>query len=1155
MADANLLQEFLSPVFDGALATGVLNAAARGYDSLRSYIEDKDLSLLFKKPHQKIFERALHEVAGDKTPLLREMILVIKTDEGFAQALYEFQISRDRPADEFLRKLFARGLPAASDNQIAGYVKTFLIELRKQIAANPKLFPDEALKMLDTILSEVHAEGKLTREVVRDEGEHTRTMIGKKLDDVLDTVKTRKSSGKNRKESHPNPEESHPLDWRVLHKIFHDDYKLHQLDFGHLETGERLQHKLDLQRVYIRLSAKDRFHGALMKAAGVQTLNAQQARQIPRLLQRFDEMLHTESEKFVRLLQQPADEGLLKIVARKIMDECAARNLRECDTILGELVRSTRQAREKVLFCLHELSRQSTVPTPLAKILQKGRTQILIGDAGCGKTTLLRYVALQAFADLPAGRMQALHEEFGLAGVPPIPIYFRLEDFATKAPANLDELLDCAARFYQQVGAASITAAHVHHALQNQCVWLLLDGLDEVSEAQTRLALAKILNALASDENLPNLRLTLTSRPAAISDELLDLLGAPDYRLMDLEWPQIEEFAKKYFAANLDEKPEQSEQRARGFLSALEDVPAARELATNPLLLTVIAVLHYRSGRLPRFRAELYEKCIEQLMTQKAKKPGQPSPEELQFVFPAHATRKSDELVRLKYDNLTVLLRDLAFHAHARQRDEVYLTPRLVKERLLELKLIDKKWDSISDLEQVGKALLNFCEQPIGLLAFRSGSFMFVHRTFQEYLAAHYLSQRADGPLKDKFVPLLLSNPAHWSEVLRLFFGRMIKERPDTAGDLFEHLILPRCMADGMVFITLAAQCLADMEERGPLADVHEQTTHKFITLRNGAYDNPPLLLQCGKALSLINEPRLYPADPPDPPDPWDLPLALLGGGEFTMGADPEDDSEAGSDETPHRVRLSPFAISRYPMTNLQFAEFMQARGYENDRCWSDTKECREFLRELRKKKTLYPSEWYTAEFGHDRTHAPVVGVSWYEAVAYCNWWTQQYAQEWLQRHGDWLPNAKAVHMLLPTEAQWEYAARRDTGRKYPWRNEPLSPSRLNYNNKIKTTTEVGSYPQGATPEGTEDQKIFDLGGNVWEWCRDWYQEDFYKKCLKQQPSEAPCCETVSESRVVRGGSWVRLDPRVFRAAFRLRNLPHDRDRVLGFRVVVVPQS
>ena len=154
----------------------------------------------------------------------------------------------------------------------------------------------------------------------------------------------------------------------------------------------------------------------------------------------------------------------------------------------------------------------------------------------------------------------------------------------------------------------------------------------------------------------------------------------------------------------------------------------------------------------------------------------------------------------------------------------------------------------------------------------------------------------------------------------------------------------------------------------------------------------------------------------------------------------------------------------------------------------------------------------------------PVVGVSWYEATAFCVW----------------------ANVRLPTEAQWERAARGTTGRKYPWGDEPADEKRLNYarddfSPNVGHSTPVGIYALGNTPEG-----ISDMAGNVWEWCENGYEA--YTAEAVSNPSgseEAP-------SRVNRGGSWRSVAGRC-RSAYRLRVEPEYRYDYLGFRVAAVP--
>jgi formylglycine-generating enzyme required for sulfatase activity len=264
--------------------------------------------------------------------------------------------------------------------------------------------------------------------------------------------------------------------------------------------------------------------------------------------------------------------------------------------------------------------------------------------------------------------------------------------------------------------------------------------------------------------------------------------------------------------------------------------------------------------------------------------------------------------------------------------------------------------------------------------------------------------------------------------------------------------------------------------------------------------------LEAAEALGQAGDPRLQ-------RDNW----VTIEAGRFWMGAQKENsskpnyDPEAYGDEGPvHEVSLKAYKIGRYPVTVDEYRRFVENEGYTNPRWW----QAGGFG------QNQEPGEWDEQLLHPNR---PVVGVSWFEAAAYCAW----------------------AGARLPTEAEWEQAARGTSGRKYPWGNEGPNTERANYaDGKVGHPTPVGLYPRGATPEGIED-----LAGNVWEWVADWYGAYY-----DESPGPNPEGPESGKERVLRGGSW-SVYPRYLRAAIRFRFDPEDRVGNVGFRCAreVVP--
>jgi formylglycine-generating enzyme required for sulfatase activity len=307
-------------------------------------------------------------------------------------------------------------------------------------------------------------------------------------------------------------------------------------------------------------------------------------------------------------------------------------------------------------------------------------------------------------------------------------------------------------------------------------------------------------------------------------------------------------------------------------------------------------------------------------------------------------------------------------------------------------------------------------------------------------------------------------------------------------------------------------------EAGDPLQTIWENTLDSLIGVvecPDPDYAPAPLRIRAARALGDLGDPRVSTLPPAI--------VGIEGKKEFFIGI-PEGQNRDEINEEP--MTVSTFEIARYPITNAQYKLFIDDDGYNPEFPWWD-KAGRAWRQ---KEKVQQPRYWDNERFGIARPNYPVVGISWYEAVAFCRWLTQ---------HRGYNPDGYIYR--LPTEAEWEYAARRDTRRTYPWGNEEPDGERTNFDNTYEGTTPVGCFLLGAA-DG-KPGRIYDLAGNVWEWTGSIFKPYPYDPKDGREDTREPLKNRI----VFRGGGWLY---HTLHVSFRSHNLPDFQDYDLGFRPV-----
>jgi hypothetical protein len=479
-------------------------------------------------------------------------------------------------------------------------------------------------------------------------------------------------------------------------------------------------------------------------------------------------------------------------------------------------------------------------------------------------------------------------------------------------------------------------------------------------------------------------------------------------------------------------------------------------MAKNPVMLTCLCVVHWNERKLPEGQADLLAAVLRWLLNAKQEKRRQRgysntfAEECFKALAWAMTSHRDGKQVRV----------DLAWAAEQLAvpfLDELGVQhDRLRKKGVLFLE--DEMLDS-GIVEQAG-----------------SGDIKFWHYTFQEHYAARALAEKSDADGPDGWWQAIRHhlNNHQWVEVLDHFAGCLAWTGRRRV-NLFVERVLGMAVDKDLTSLARVVGVLGRILRILAVYDYHPSNRLGWGEVRDRVMDIFTLegasrvpvrqRIAAAETLGQAGDPRINPLAPEMLPIPG-MKGVLLG---------------------------------RYPVTVAEYHCFIENNGYVDRQYWEE-----EWWSVKEERGWAGPEDW-DEQIEHQ--NRPVIGVSWYEAAAYCNW----------------LAARTNLSYRLPEEKEWKKAATHPKG-KYPWGNAEPNPELLNFDANVHVPTPVGIYPAGTAPGGH-----LDMSGNVWEWNWDLYEEG-------------------GSFRVIRGGSWF-VGAHFCRAAFRDGRLPAYRYCYLGFRL------
>ncbi|MCA9734829.1 SUMF1/EgtB/PvdO family nonheme iron enzyme [candidate division KSB1 bacterium] len=752
------------------------------------------------------------------------------------------------------------------------------------------------------------------------------------------------------------------------------------------------------------------------------------------------------------------------------------------------------------------------------------RRLLIIGDPGSGKSTLMKYLTMAC--------LKGEHKRLGYSKSV-LPLFLVLRSLQTDK--NLPENFAAFGHSRQD----KLTADVFRQWLDKENTLVLFDGLDEISDRHLRQKACEWIDREC--KSYPKARFIITTRPTGYR-KIDNIELEPGYARAEVKPfspQQRKEFLENWFNALYQNNAHKVKTKVHGIVTYLDapDNKSLAELASVPIILQVMAIIWDKTEFLPETRNQLYSTALDHLL--------------------GHRPRRIKLNTKFTQEQCRTIIQPVALEMQQERKD---VLPKDGKGGMHER--IQKQLDGIDDNERSDDFCKWLQDVPGLITDYENDAYIFRHKSFREYFAAVHWNTLLHKPGEIKKLVDCFVEDEGWQDdmirflfkecsgevfdnFMRVFFQheksgkletlkkdvlwQLIREAKQTETAAFqEGLQNPDLTAKQQQLLVL---CIRELKNRKNLIPALQEFTKAKHADAKALVTVQALL---PKRVEEILSPTIW----------QDKPLEfycveenaamydLIPGGTFTY-------SVTKKEET-----VSDKYFARYPLTfskYRRFIRFLQQQPLEGEKPWHKKLPVDNFVEQFlsHAKKEKWEIQYigdsretmiekFISKYDNDKKwnsdEQPVVGVSWYAASAYCFWLTLLTGND---------PAGTGPHFRLPKEIEWEWAAagrgKNGTLRTYPWGDDDKALEiRANFGEKVGKTTPVGSYPDGATPEG-----LLDMAGNVWEWQENLYGEGAWDK----------------NNRALRGGSWGSTSGNL-RCSGRYLNYPHDRIFNFGFRVI-----